>query len=404
MVWITKMIKNKGQFLLAVFKFSLIAFGGPSAHIAMLMKEFVEKKKFVTQKELLEYNALCQILPGPSSTQTLVAIAYQFGGLTLAILSFLIWILPSAIIMALFAIGYTHFELSNQAAKYIFVLGPMAIGFIAYSAYVLTRNVLGNRISYGLAIFAIALTLFIRNAYVFPLVLFCAILFSYFFVKVPEEKKPEDFIKTNWKKIIPLVFIFLLFAILGAIINRTSVFSLPVRLFENFYRNGVFIFGGGQVLAPLLYTEFVEMKHYLTTPEFMSGFALQQVIPGPLFSFTSFIGAMSVKGAGIAGQLLGSLAALIGINLPGLLFILTIFPFWGKLKTKKSIQSALVGINSVSVGFAIAAFFIMLQTINGNATQLLIVLLTFAMLKFTKIQPAFIICIGLLVATLFMLI
>ena len=193
---------------------------------------------------------------------------------------------------------------------------------------------------------------------------------------------------------------FLSFALLGAIINRTSVFSLPVRLFENFYRNGIFIFGGGQVLAPLLYTEFVEMKHYLTTPEFMSGYALQQIIPGPLFSFTSFIGAMSVKGAGIGAQLIGSLAALIGINLPGLLFILTIFPFWDKLKSKKSIQSALIGINSVSVGFAIAAFFIMLQTINGNAIQLLIVAFTFVLLKFTKTPPSFIILLGLITAAL----
>ena len=222
----------------------------------------------------------------------------------------------------------------------------MAIGFIAYSAFILTRNVLGNRLSYGLAIFASVITLIIRNAYVFPIILACAILFSYFFLKVPEEKKPEDFIKTNWKKIIPLILVFLFFALLGAIINRTSVFSLPVRLFENFYRNGIFIFGGGQVLAPLLYTEFVEMKHYLTTPEFMSGYALQQIIPGPLFSFTSFIGAMSVKGAGISAQLIGSLAALIGINLPGLLFILTIFPFWDKLKTKKSIIDLINKINN----------------------------------------------------------
>ena len=400
MAWITKMNKSKREFLAAVFKFSLVAFGGPSAHIAMLIKEFVDKKKFVTQKELLEYNALCQVLPGPSSTQTLVAIAYQFGGLTLAILSFLIWILPSAIIMSLFAIGYNYLALNRHAANFIFVLGPMAIGFIAYSAYILTRNVLGNRLSYGLAIFASVITLIIRNAYVFPIILACAILFSYFFLKVPEEKKPEDFIKTNWKKIIPLILVFLFFALLGAIINRTSVFSLPVRLFENFYRNGIFIFGGGQVLAPLLYTEFVEMKHYLTTPEFMSGYALQQIIPGPLFSFTSFIGAMSVKGAGIGAQLIGSLAALIGINLPGLLFILTIFPFWDKLKSKKSIQSALIGINSVSVGFAIAAFFIMLQTINGNAIQLLIVAFTFVLLKFTKTPPSFIILLGLITAAL----
>ena len=116
------MNKSKRQFLAAVFKFSLVAFGGPSAHIAMLLKEFVDKKKFVTQKELLEYNALCQVLPGPSSTQTLVAIAYQFGGLTLAILSFLIWILPSAIIMSLFAIGYNYLALNMHVANFIFVL------------------------------------------------------------------------------------------------------------------------------------------------------------------------------------------------------------------------------------------------------------------------------------------
>ena len=152
-----------------------------------------------TQKELLEYNALCQVLPGPSSTQTLVAIAYQFGGLTLAILSFLIWILPSAIIMSLFAIGYNYLSLNRHAANFIFVLGPMAIGFIAYSAFILTRNVLGNRLSYGLAIFASVLTLIIRNAYVFPIILACAILFSYFFLKVPEEKKPEDFIIATGK-------------------------------------------------------------------------------------------------------------------------------------------------------------------------------------------------------------
>lgn len=94
------------------------------------------------------------------------------------------------------------------------------------------------------------------------------------------------------------------------------------------------IFGGGQVLVPLLYTEFVEMKQYLSAQEFLSGFAMQQALPGPVFSFTSFVGGIAMKGEGVLGQLTGSLAALMGINFPGLLFILTIFPFWESVKKK----------------------------------------------------------------------
>ncbi len=374
----------------------MIAFGGPQAHIAMLLKEFVEKKKYITEEELIEYNALCQMLPGPSSTQTLVAIAYNFGGLRLALQAFFIWILPSAIIMALFAIGFNYYELSSKASGIIYILKPMAIGFIAYSAYILTNKVIGNRISFLLAAFAIVATLFFKNAYVFPVVLIIAILSAILFIK-SNKNEGVELPKFNWKKLIPFFGILLFFAALGAIINRTSFFSLPVRLFENFYRNGIMIFGGGQVLVPLLYTEFVEMKQYLTGQEFLSGFALQQILPGPVFSFTSFLGGMSVRNAGIGGQILGSLAALIGINLPGLLFILTIFPVWQHLKQRNTIQRALIGINSVSVGFAIAAFFLMAIPIGFEWISILVIVATFCLLKFTKIPPAAIILVGLLI-------
>lgn len=123
-------------------------------------------------------------------------------------------------------------------------------------------------------------------------------------------------------------------AMLGAIINRTSPFSLPIRLFENFYRNGIFIFGGGQVLVPMMFTEFVQMKHYLSQTDFLSGFAFQQVLPGPTFSFTSYVGALGMKhgGYGILGQATGGLLAVLGINLPGLILVLFIVPFWNDLK------------------------------------------------------------------------
>jgi chromate transporter len=384
--------KSKLQFLKDVLIFTFVAFGGPQAHIAMMLKDFVQKKKYVTEEELVEYNALCQMLPGPSSTQTLVAIAYKFGGLQLAIISFLIWIFPSAIIMSLFAVFYSYYHFSGDI---LILIKPIAIGFVAYSAYILTSKVLSTRISYILAVLAAVITYIFQNAYVFPVTLVIGIVGAMIFNKENKGKETES-LKFNWKKLIPFFGILVLFALLGAIINRTSFFSLPVRLFENFYRNGIMIFGGGQVLVPLLYTEFVEMKQYLTAQEFFAGFALQQAIPGPVFSFTSFVGGVSMKGEGVVGQLLGSFAALMGINIPGLLFILTIFPVWENLKRRKLIQRALFGINSISVGFVIAAFFIMIQPVGFNWISLTAIIITFLLLCFTKVPPYVIVALGLL--------
>jgi chromate transporter len=193
--------------------------------------------------------------------------------------------------------------------------------------------------------------------------------------------------------------VLLFFGLLGALINTTSPFSLPIRLFENFYRNGIIIFGGGQVLVPLMYTEFVDVKHYLTGQEFLSGFALQQMIPGPTFSFTSFLGAMSLgnRGYGIWGQILGSLIAVIGINAPGLILILFIVPFWNDLKKITRIKRSLSGINAVAVGFMIAAFFLLLAPVGLNFLSYGIILITFLILRYTKIKTPYIILFGVIV-------
>ncbi len=388
------MENRKLKFLLDVLKFTFTAFGGPQAHIAMMLKEFVEKKKYVTETELIQYNALSQMLPGPSSTQTLVAIAYKLGGIRLALISFFIWVLPSALIMLVFSIAFVHMGVGKRTANVIFMLKPIAIGFVAYSAYILIKKVLNSRFSYLLAIISSLLTVVFQNAYVFPIVIVMGTIGSILFGKgeISYEKNPVPF---NWKKLIPFFGILILFALLGAVINRGSFFSLPVRLFENFYRNGIMIFGGGQVLVPLMYTEFVEMKQYLTSQEFLAGFALQQAIPGPLFSFTSFVGSMSMRETGIIGQSLGAFAAVLGINIPGFLFILMIFPAWEKLKVRKSVQRALDGINSVSVGFACAALYIMSLQVIDQWLSIFIVFVTFLMLLWDKIPSTYLIIIGL---------
>jgi chromate transporter len=162
------------------------------------------------------------------------------------------------------------------------------------------------------------------------------------------------------------------------------------------------IFGGGQVLVPFMHTEFVEMKSYLTSDQFLSGYAFQQALPGPTFSFTSFVGGMTMKnsGASVTGQIMGSIIGVLGINLPGLILILFIVPFWNDLKKITRIKNSLSGINAVTVGFMGAAFILLILPVGINYLSVSLISITFLLLAFTKIRTPLIIigavCLGLI--------
>jgi chromate transporter len=383
-----------------VFLFTFTAFGGAQAHISLLLKYFVKNNRYISEEELLELNALAQILPGPASTQTLVGIAYKVGGLRLSILTFLIWILPSSAMMTFAAISFAFLD---QKVKYIEILKfiqPIALGIVAFGAFNLARKVLSSQVSFFLAISSVIATLVLRNAYVFPLAILIGGVISSA-IDTPREElelRTNLFSNINRKKFISFIGVLLLMALLGAIINTTSPFSLPIRLFENFYRNGIFVFGGGQVLVPLMFTEFVQMKHYLSASGFLSGFALQQALPGPTFSFTSYLGVLSMKnfGYGLFGQIMGGLIGVIGINLPGLILVLFIVPFWDDLKKITRIKYSLTGINAVSVGFIVAAFILLVIPIGINYLSAGIMVATFLILNYTKISPPLIVLAGIL--------
>jgi chromate transporter len=391
---------KKLLFLRDAFLYTITAFGGPQGHIGMMLKNFVQKRNYITQNELLELNALAQMLPGPSSTQTLIGIAYKVGGLPIAIITFFIWILPSAIIMCVIAISYTIFNQKARVEQILHFVQPIAVGIIGFAAFNFTRPILQNRTALWLAGAAIVATLILDNAYVFPLLILLGGIISSALVAPTEESKLRVtlFSNINRNKIMYFIGILLIFAALGAIINQTSPFSLPVRLFENFYRNGIMAFGGGQVMVMLLRTEFVEMKHYISLPEFLSGYAFQQAIPGPTFSFTSFVGAMILKnvGYGIPGQIMGSIIAMLGINMPGLILILFIVPFWNDLKKITQIKNSLSGINAVTAGFLITNFLLLFKPFGSDLMCVSLVVCSFLILNFTKINPAFLIVAGVL--------
>lgn len=397
--------KKQWLFLRNVVFFTFTSFGGAQAHLALLLKYFVHNTKFISEEELLELNALAQVLPGPASTQTLVGIAWKVGKLRLAIITFLIWILPTAAIMTFAAISYAMLDQKQKFVDILEYIQPIALGIVAYGAFKLGKKVLTSQVSIFLSVAAIVATLVLKNAYVFPL----AILIGGMISSAIETPKEESdlrinlFSNINQKKLIYFLGALLLFALIGAIINRTSPFSLPIRLLENFYRNGILVFGGGQVLVPLMYTEFVEMKHYLQASGFLSGFALQQALPGPTFSFTSYLGALSMKnfGYGVWGQILGGVIGVIGINLPGLILVLFIVPFWDDLKKISRIRHSLSGINAVSVGFIIAAFVLLIIPIGFNWLFLGIMLATFLLLNYTKISPPIIVLFGILIGYIF---
>jgi chromate transporter len=400
-------ILKKRQFLFMrdALLYTFSAFGGPQAHIAMLLREFVEKRRYITEEELMELNALAQVLPGPSSTQTLIGIAWRVGGLRLAIITFLIWVLPSAAIMCMAAISYKLFATHSGVAGVLRFIQPMAVGIVAYATYTFASRFLKTRVSAMLAIGSLIVTLILQNPYAFPILILLGGIISSALETHPEENelRVKLFSNVNPNKVLYFIGILLTFAALGAVINRTSPFSLPIRLFENFYRNGILIFGGGQVLVPLMYTEFVEVKHYLSSSEFLSGYALQQALPGPTFSFTSFLGGITLgnQGYGIGGQIIGSIIAVLGINLPGFILILFIVPFWNDLKKIARIKNSLSGINAVAVGFMATALILLTKPFGLNWMAYLIMAATFLLLKFTKIKTPVIIIIGVVLGLVF---
>jgi len=396
------MAKRQLLFIRDVMLFTLTAFGGAQAHISLLLKYFVKNNKYISEEELMEINALAQVLPGPASTQTLVGIDYKVGGLQLALITFLIWIIPSAAIMTFAAVSFATLDQKEQFVVILKYIQPIALGIVAFGAFNLSKKILISQVSVFLAVSAVIVTLVLRNAYVFPLSILIGGIISSALETPGEESeiRIKLFSNINPKKLIYFLGLLLLLALMGAIINRTSPFSLPIRLFENFYRNGIFIFGGGQVLVPLMFTEFVQMKHYLSSPEFLSGFALQQALPGPTFSFTSYLGTLSMKNFGydIYGQIVGGIVGVLGINLPGLILVLFIVPFWEDLKKITRIKHSLSGINAVSVGFIIAAFILLVKPIGLDVLSVSIIVTTFLILNFTRISPPFIVLSGILLA------
>ncbi len=383
------------NFLKDVFICSLGAYGGPEAHYGVFTDQMVVKKKYLTEEELVELIALTGILPGPGSTQTIVAIGHKIGGPTLAFLTMLIWALPVLSVMTLLSFLSQFLGSMNISQDGLRYIGPMAVGFIIVASYRIGRKVVTDKITLLLLLFGAIITYFVREPWIYPLVLISGGAVSIIISKEKDLWHREK-LTPPWKYLIA----FGIFA-LGSLLLTVIWDNKIIYLFESFYRYGYLVIGGGQVVVPLMYSELVEANQYMTNHEFLTGFGIVQGLPGPMFSFSAYAGGMAARGGSVLTQVLGAIAGGIGIFLPGLLLIYFVYPVWEKLKNIKGIKISLKGITAVAGGLITVAAIILMQK-SGFALDNILILLFTVILLFTGKVPAPLIVIVVLAAGLIM--
>lgn len=384
-------------FLKDTLTLSLTAFGGPQAFLAMLLERMVKQRAYISEEELWELNALCNMLPGPSSTQLISAIGFRVGGPNLAYLALIVWILPATLLMIFAAILISFLQENTPGAlNFARFIQPMAIGFIIFAAQKTIGKMIQTTEAMVLVLISTFISFFYSSPYIFPVLLIAGGLSTSIKYKKQPKLEKDTPLKIEWANFYLWAGTLALAAILGAVTKNQSIL-----LFENFYRNGSLIFGGGQVLVPYLYTEFVDFKHFLSSEEFLTGYAISQGIPGPTFSISSFVGALSMREFGTAGFFVGGFIAAAGIFLPGIFLIFFVIRFWDQLKKYRPIRAALEGINAVSCGMLISAAYLLFEPLEANGTNIFFILGTYLLLQFTKIPSPAIIAGGIVLGIVY---
>ncbi len=411
-------------FLRAVFLHSITAFGGPQGHLGMMIKTFVHQRKDLTEDELMEYNSFCQLLPGASSTQVLTLIGYKRGGFVLAALTLLIWVLPACTLMAAFSFLLRYIDQRHFSHSIFKFVQPMAVGFIAYAAVKSFRLSVHNKITTGIMVVSVAASyLLFRQPWIFPLL----IVAGGFVTNLSDKRIPEKGVKPRkikWGNAWAFAIVFVVAGIASSLATKYDWPNRrPINLFENTYRFGSLVFGGGQVLIPMMYEQFVERP---TSPrvikrnqnkregvvsinkeDFYTGAGIVRAIPGPVFSIATFTGGLAMRDKHPGWQVLGCVIGMVAIFLPSALLVLFFFPIWHNLKKYTVVYRALEGINAVVVGIMVASLFYMLKDISitefrtVSVGNIFVIIGTWALLTYTKIPSPLIVVICLLFGWLF---
>ncbi|MDB5195854.1 MAG: chromate transporter [Flaviaesturariibacter sp.] len=395
-------------FLKAVLLHSVTAVGGPQAHMAMMLKTFVKQTPYVSEEELMEFNGFCTLLPGASSTQVLTLIGYKRGGIWLAVFTLLIWITPACILMGALSFLLPYLDDKSLTTNVFRFIPAMAIGFLAYASLAVFRTAIKNTITWLIMAICLAVTYsFFHFPGIFPaLIVLSGVATNLSRKRIPQrEIKPR---KIKWGNIWLFAFLFIAAGVLSETARKGDWPNRkPINLFENTYRMGSLVFGGGHVLMPLMYEQFSvrpeQVKErdpnvvHIDKEEMMTGIGMVRAMPGPVFAIGSFTGGMALEHGGFWMQLLGCIIGSVAIFLPSALLVLFFYPIWNNIKKYAAVYRSLEGINAAVVGIMIAATLYIAKDVTlfdghlNSAINLTIIGLTFIMLQATRVASPFIV-------------
>lgn len=389
-----------------VWIYTLSAFGGPQVHLALMDRFFVQREKMLSSGELMDLYLFCQILPGPASTQMLALLAYKKGGPFLSFLALLIWILPATILMLLLAVFISFFKTEGHFLLPVFqFVALMALGFFLHYSLKIALKMPRRKTSFFIAgISAAGTFLFFHSPWVFPLMFVFGALMSYGVQRKGRLRTPQaEKIKKNWRHLLFFIFFFVL---AGALSEAARIGQWEHRkifnVFENNYRFGTLVFGGGQMLAPMMYEKYAVSKKtkYVAKEDVLTGFGLLPIVPGPVFSISAYVGALIFASQGLYAQIGGGILATLAIFLPGYWLCIFFYPMWQKVKGNHHIFRTMMGLNAVVAGILLGSLGFLFRDvwlwISASSTLYIYVACfifsgSFLALQYTKIAPPYIV-------------
>lgn len=337
---------------LVFLRLGLTSFGGPIAHLGYFRDEFVARRGWLSESEYAELIALCQFLPGPASSQVGMAIGLSRAGIPGALAAWCGFTLPSALIMILLALGLTRWGAALPADA-LHGLKLVAVAVVAQAVWGMARMFCIDSTRVLLAVVAALLVLWWPQAWVQVGVIVLGAVAGLTLRRISSPRDGEGLtVSLSLRTGLAMLTLFLALLLLLPLVAQFSS-SSDLRVFDAFYRSGALVFGGGHVVLPLLQAEVVS-PGWLGADEFLSGYGAAQAMPGPLFTFSAFLGAAMSAGP---GGWMGGLLCLVAIFLPSFLLVLGVLPFWSRLRGQRGVQAALAGVNAAVVGLLLAALY-----------------------------------------------
>ena len=376
--------------VLQVFtRLGVTSFGGPIAHLGYFRAELVERRGWLDDQTYADLVALCQFLPGPASSQVGIAIGVMRAGLLGGLAAWLGFTLPSVALLIAFAFGVT--QLGGGGVDWLHGLKVVAVAIVAQAVWGMARTLAPDRTRASLAILAALAALLWPTALTQIAIIALAGAFGWRALKVETPPVALSFRVPISRALALGCWALFVALLLGLPLLRAFSPSHAIAMFDSFFRAGALVFGGGHVVLPLLQAEVVP-PGWVTNAQFIAGYGAAQAVPGPLFTFAAYLGAVQTPAP---NGLIGGLIALGAIFLPAWLLVLGALPFWGQLRSRSATQGVLRGVNAAVVGLLLAALYTPVWTSAILApADFGLALLCFGLLMFWKLPPWLVVIIG----------